>query len=120
MARRILVIEDEEGMQSFYTAFLRLHGFDVACVGTVEAAIPFAETHPVHLVVLDLSLPGADGETFFDHMEASFPHVPIIVATGHPTPSIRAKVAAKDNARLFCKPFSVEDVCNEAVALLEA
>ncbi len=117
---KILIVEDEQGMRSFYQAFFKLRGFSIACTSSVDEAIAYTEEHPVKLVVLDLAMPERNGEEFFDYVSNLYPETYIIVATGYPTPSVLRKIAAKDNARLFVKPFSVDDVCEEAVAILSS
>ena len=115
---KILVVEDEQGMRSFYQAFFKLRGFSIECASSVDEAIAYTEEHPIKLVVLDLAMPDRNGEEFFDYVSNLHPQTFIIVATGYPTPSMLRKIAAKDNARLFVKPFSVDDVCAEAIAIL--
>ena len=117
---KILVVEDEQGMRSFYQAFFKLRGFSIACASSVEEAITYSESHPIKLVVLDLAMPERNGEEFFDYVNHLHPDTYIIVATGYPTPSMLRKIAAKENARLFVKPFSVDEVCEEAISVLSS
>jgi DNA-binding NtrC family response regulator len=42
-------------------------------------------------VVIDVGLPDRKGNTLIDEMKAIYPHLPIILATGHNTRDLRAK-----------------------------
>ena len=114
----ILVVEDEQGMRVFYKGFFKIRGCETECVRSVTEAIEYIEKNPISLVVLDLVLPCRNGEEFFDYLEQNHPDVFIIVATGHPTPSILRKIAAKSNSCLFVKPFNIDEICEEAIAVV--
>ena len=115
---KILVVEDEHGMCVFYKGFFKLRGCATKCVRSVTEAIEYIENNPVSLVVLDLVLPCRNGEEFFDYLEHHHPEVFIIVATGHPKPSILRKIAAKANSCLFVKPFNIDEICEEAISVV--
>ncbi len=60
-ARRILVVEDEREIADLIEIHLRNEGFDVLKAEDGERALRLLEGHEVHLVILDIMLPGLDG-----------------------------------------------------------
>jgi len=57
----ILVVEDEQAIASFVTAYLRKGGFDVRMTASGREALALVGADPPSLVVLDLMLPDLDG-----------------------------------------------------------
>ena len=59
--RRVLVVDDDEGVRTAVTWALEADGFEVVAVDNGLAAMDMIESSPLSLVVLDLSLPGLGG-----------------------------------------------------------
>ncbi|HKN63592.1 MAG TPA: response regulator, partial [Gaiellaceae bacterium] len=57
----ILVVEDEQAIASFVSAYLRKDGFDVRTTASGREALTIVGTDAPALVVLDLMLPDLDG-----------------------------------------------------------
>ena len=57
----ILVVEDEEAISSFVSAFLRKDGFDVKTTASGREALTLVVSEQPALVILDLMLPDLDG-----------------------------------------------------------
>jgi DNA-binding response OmpR family regulator len=57
----ILVVEDEEAIASFVSAFLRKDGFDVKTTASGREALVLVQSAQPALVILDLMLPDLDG-----------------------------------------------------------
>jgi two-component system response regulator VanR len=60
-ARRILIVEDEREIADLIEIHLRNEGFDVLKAEDGERALRLLEGREVHLVILDIMLPGLDG-----------------------------------------------------------
>ncbi len=62
MAREtVLVVDDDEGMRDTLSVILRKAGYLVLTAGTGEEALVMIDAEPVHLVLLDVQMPGMDG-----------------------------------------------------------
>ncbi len=57
----ILVVEDEEAIASFVSAYLRKDGFDVKSTASGRQALALVRSEQPSLVILDLMLPDLDG-----------------------------------------------------------
>jgi len=79
----ILVVDDEEDIQELLRYNLSKEGYEVACVGTGEAALESVRSTPPDLLVLDLMLPGVDGLEVCKALKADSKtaHVPIVMLT---------------------------------------
>lgn len=58
---KILVVDDEEDILELVRYNLAREGYTVVCAASGEAALKTAASDPVHLIILDLMLPGIDG-----------------------------------------------------------
>ncbi|MFK7999619.1 MAG: ATP-binding protein [Polyangiales bacterium] len=72
---RILIVDDEEALLSAYRRLLQPnHTLETA--GSGGCAIEILETHTnFDLIICDLMMPGMDGPTFFDAVQARWPHL---------------------------------------------
>lgn len=61
MARRVLMVEDDQTIADMYSLRLTAEGWEVRIVGTGEAAPAAARELRPDLVVLDIMLPGIGG-----------------------------------------------------------
>jgi len=105
---RILVVDDEPAIVRTVQANLTRRGFRVDTAASGREAIERAQAHP-DLILLDLSLPDADG---LDLIPAIREHVyaPIIVlsARGGERDKVRALDLGADD--YLTKPFGVEEL----------
>jgi len=105
---RILVVDDEPAIVRTVQANLTRRGFRVDTASSGREAIERAQAHP-DLILLDLSLPDADG---LDLIPAIREHVyaPIIVlsARGGERDKVRALDLGADD--YLTKPFGVEEL----------
>lgn len=62
MARRILVLEDEDDIRAFIVINLKRAGYEVLQASTGEEALEIVDQNPnIDMAVLDVMLPGIDG-----------------------------------------------------------
>jgi DNA-binding NtrC family response regulator len=82
----ILIIEDEEGVRSFFTRALELGGYMPVSAPTAEAALRMMNQglRP-DAVLLDLAMPGMGGLGFLLQMGADpiRRRIPVAIVTGH-------------------------------------
>ncbi|MEP7118175.1 MAG: response regulator transcription factor [Acidobacteriota bacterium] len=106
---RILLVDDEVGIQRAVAPLLRSRGYEVDVAGTGAEALRQLTAAPPDLVVLDLGLPDIEGTEVCRRMRATSA-VPIIVL------SARAAEADKVNALdlgaddYVTKPFGPEEL----------
>ena len=108
--RRLLIVDDEEGIRFSLRGILEDEGYAVFEAESAEAGLAFLEKESADLVFLDIWLPGMDGLTMLDRLRAQHPSLPVLMISGHGT--IETAVAAiKKGAHDFIeKPLSLEKV----------
>lgn len=108
----ILVVEDDERIASFLAKGLRAEGYApvIARDGGQAAAVAAALGDDLDLILLDLSLPGADGMDVLRGWQAGHMAAPVIILSARD--QVDAKVAGLDAgaADYLTKPFSFEEL----------
>lgn len=59
--KRILIVEDDEGLCQMMELYLENRGFIVDAVGNGEEALEYIDKRTPHLILLDIELPGKSG-----------------------------------------------------------
>ena len=78
---RILIVEDDPGIQWVVTAFLEHEGYAVDVASHGAEALQRVEEQRPDLVLLDMNLPVVDGRTFVQHLRARCIEIPIVAVT---------------------------------------
>jgi DNA-binding response OmpR family regulator len=109
---RIVIVEDDERIASFVAKGLRAEGYSCEVADSAEAAEPalFHGTGHVDLVLLDLGLPGADGEELLRRLRARGSTVPVIVLTARAEVSDRVRGLEAGANDYVVKPFAFEEL----------
>lgn len=93
----VLVVHDDSGMTDALCSYLRRFGLDAHAAAQAPQMQAHLATHDVHLVVLDIHLPGADGAALARALRERW-RLPCILLTqgGTPGAQVAASVAALD------------------------
>ena len=114
---RVMVVEDDAPLRSALAASLAAHDYEVVEAGSAEEAVVRAGQQLPDLVLLDLTLPSADGHHALRRIR-SFSTVPIVVLTVRD--GLADKVAALDDGAddYVVKPFEVDELLARVRAAL--
>ena len=78
----ILVVDDDPGISRLIVRELERSGYHAVSVPSGEAAVSWLEDNIANLVLLDLNLPGLDGNELLDRLDGFHDHLPFIIITG--------------------------------------
>lgn len=113
MAKTVLIVDDDPTQRRLLQAVVEKSGFSTLQAGDGDAALAIAlgpEQDKIHVMLLDLVMPGRDGMETLEELAVKRPDLPVIVLTGKG--SIDAVVKAmKAGARDFVvKPAAPERI----------
>ncbi len=116
----ILVAEDDRRVRSCVVRALRLEGYEVVAVPDGGAALAAQRAHNPDLLVLDISMPNADGLSVCRILRESGCDTPILMLTARHT--VPDRVAGFDAGAddYLVKPFALEELIARVRARLRA
>ncbi|MDE0705407.1 MAG: response regulator [Rhodospirillaceae bacterium] len=82
MARRILLIDDDDLLRAAIGELLESSGYTVASAGSGDAGLAMFRTARPDLVITDLSMPGPDGIDVVRALSGAVPRPRIIAISG--------------------------------------
>ncbi len=92
MSRRILVIDDEQGIRAALGQLLEFEGYEVRAVPNATDGIAEYQKWRPHLVFLDVKMAGMDGMEALKRLRELDPSATVVMISGHAT--IRTAVEA--------------------------
>ncbi|MBI5236444.1 MAG: response regulator [Deltaproteobacteria bacterium] len=84
MKKRILVVDDEEGLRLLYKEELEDAGWEVVLAASGEESIKKIEEIPVDLLLLDIKMPGMDGVEVLRRVKEKWKDLPVVLCTAYP------------------------------------
>jgi len=120
--KRILVVDDEPGIQATLRARLEASGFEVLLASDGEAGLQRAREEKPDLILLDLMLPKRDGYSVcrllkFDNR---FQHIPIIMLTARAQERDRVLGEKTGADAYITKPFDAPHLLETIRRLLDS
>ncbi len=105
-AELFLILDDEESIRQSIAAFMEDEGYDVFQASSGEEALEIVQNHPIDKAVVDIRLPGIDGNTFMVEARKVLPNIQFLVHTGSadyiPPEAVRALGVSAD--KILIKP----------------
>ena len=111
MSPRLLVVEDERGIQIALAGLLKREGYEVRVAGTGAEGLIAIEEEPFDLVLTDLALgKGASGMDILNASKAARSETPVVMITAHGNEKIAVE-AMKGGAEDYVpKPFDNDEL----------
>lgn len=82
---QILVVEDDEGVQSYITEALERSGYTVKQAQHGKEALALIASHDFDLVFSDVKMPGMNGMSLLQRVKAEHPDLTVVIITAHGT-----------------------------------
>jgi CheY-like chemotaxis protein len=119
--RRILVVDDEPGIQRIFKRALANYGLVAEVAGNADEAMTRLEGGAFDVIVTDVNMPGADGIAFLRICRERYPHIPVIVMSGRPSDAVMTRALVAGAYRYLVKPVmpsALRQVIESAIAAL--
>lgn len=114
---RILVVEDEPQLRSLLRLYLEREGYLVTDVGDGVSALAAYDASGADLVVLDLMLPGMQGETVLEELRER-DAVPILITSAKRSDVERIAGLRAGADDYLAKPFNPRELTARVAAIL--
>jgi len=107
----ILIVEDEPGIRGLLGGLFDDWGYAVATVSSAEEAVPALDTEErPRLIILDIRLPGASGETVLRRVKELGLSIPVIVYSGALTDADKRRIRGLGARAIFTKPSPLQQL----------
>jgi DNA-binding response OmpR family regulator len=117
MGARILVVEDEPRLRELLRLFLEREGHQVTDAGDGQAALRAFDADGADLVVLDLMLPGMQGETVLEALRQGS-DVPVLITSAKRSDAERIAGLRLGADDYLGKPFNPHELTARVAAIL--
>jgi DNA-binding response OmpR family regulator len=114
---RILIVEDEPQLRGLLRLYLERAGYAVSDAGDGAAALTAFAAHGADLVVLDLMLPGMQGEAVLEALRQEA-DVPILITSAKRTDAERIAGLRLGADDYLAKPFNPHELTARVAAIL--
>jgi CheY-like chemotaxis protein len=80
--RTVLVVDDSQGVRQVVSGVLAAHGFATIAAGSVADALGVLSSNEVDALVVDFSMPRADGVALIHLVRQRYGSIPIVMLSG--------------------------------------
>jgi DNA-binding response OmpR family regulator len=113
----LLVVDDDADIRGFLEEALSYHGYQIWTATNGSEALQQVRQQDIHLILLDLKMPGMDGYEVIRQLKGdrATRSIPVIVITASPVDKARdrVRVLGMGAAQYVTKPFSIETLVRE-------
>ena len=113
----ILVVEDEPQLRGLLRLYLEREGYQVTDAGDGPTALAAFDSSPCDLVILDLMLPGMQGETVLEALRGAG-DVPVLITSAKRTDAERIAGLRAGADDYLAKPFNPHELTARVAAIL--
>ena len=112
MARRILIVEDDEKSRRLLTDVLGYHGYDVAAFESGEEGLERARSVAPDAALLDIQLPGISGFAVLAELRSwsDRRHLPVVAVTASVMDHDRKRILAAGFDAYVAKPVNIREL----------
>ncbi|MEP7121204.1 MAG: response regulator [Byssovorax sp.] len=108
--RRILVVDDEDGLRQSLAANLELEGYVVAEASGGRQAIELVRESDFDLVITDMQMPGLDGLDTFRELRKLRPAISVVIMTAFSLEMLVEGALTEGVYTVVTKPFDIAGI----------
>lgn len=106
----LLIVDDEEQFLNSIGRSLELRDFKVIAVNRGEKAIEAARKHPIDIALVDLKMPGINGEETLKALKREHQWMEVVILTGHGTIDSAAECTRSGAYSYLQKPCDLDRI----------
>ena len=116
---KMMLVDDEERFLSTTQKLLEKKGYRIVTASSGTEALRVLEKQGIHVVVLDVKMPGMDGIETLKEIKRRFPLTEVIMLTGHATVESAVEGLQSGATDYLMKPIGVEELIEKATEAFE-
>ena len=109
MAKRVMVVEDNDLNRKLFCDVLKANGFEVEPVADGSSVIATARDSSPDLIIMDIQLPGISGVDLIAQakQDAALSEIPVLAVTAFAAKGDEERIRAAGAAGYLAKPVSI-------------
>lgn len=111
---KILLVDDEERSLATIKKILTRRGYNVVTANSGQDSLNMLHDFDIHVVILDVKMPGMDGMETLRAIKREFPIVEVIMLTGHGTIESAAEGLKAGATDYLVKPVDIDELIKKA------
>jgi DNA-binding NtrC family response regulator len=116
---KMMLVDDEERFLATTQKLLKKKGYDVVTASGGVEALEKIRVHNIHVVILDVKMPGMDGNATLKEIKRQFPLVEVIMLTGHATMESAIDGLKSGAIDYLMKPTDIDEIIRKAEEAFE-
>ena len=111
---KLLLVDDETRYLETTQKLIEKKGYEVWTAPSGEKALQTMAAHNIHVVILDVKMPGMDGNETLKQIKELYPLREVIMLTGHATVDSAIDGLKSGAWDYLMKPADIEDIIEKA------
>lgn len=107
--KRVLIVDDEQSIRELLERFFGL-SFTVSSAENGLKAIEELEKNPYDLMLLDIMMPGIDGQEVLKRIKGKYPNMKVVIMTGYSLKDKITQCLQEGAATCIYKPFTLDEI----------
>ncbi|MBU0985863.1 MAG: response regulator [Proteobacteria bacterium] len=116
---KMMLVDDEERFLSSTAKLLSKKGINAITAASGAEAIEKLKHQTIHVVILDVKMPGMDGNETLIEIKRLFPMVEVVMLTGHATVESAVDGLKSGATDYLMKPIGIDDLIQKAEEAFE-
>jgi DNA-binding NtrC family response regulator len=116
---KIMLVDDEERYLQTTKKLIEKKGHGVLTAQSGAEALEKLKLENVHVVILDVKMPGMDGNQVLKAIKTLYPLVEVIMLTGHATVDSAIDGLKSGACDYLMKPADIEEIMEKALEAFE-
>ena len=111
---KLLLVDDEERYLKTTRRLMEKKGYSVAVASSGQAALETLQKRIIHVVILDVKMPGMDGNETLKAIKRLYPLVEVVMLTGHATVDSAIDGLKSGATDYLMKPADIDEIIEKA------
>lgn len=111
---KMMLVDDEERFLQTTQKLLSKMGYDAITATSGQGCLDMLLRHNIHVVILDVKMPGMDGVETLKQIKQRYPLVEVIMLTGHATVESAVDGLKSGATDYLMKPTGIEELVSKA------
>jgi DNA-binding NtrC family response regulator len=111
---KIMLVDDEKRFLSTTKKLLTKKGYDVVTASSGAEALEIIKDKHIHVVILDVKMPGMNGNATLKEIKRLFPLTEVIMLTGDATMESALEGLKSGATDYLMKPADIDEIINKA------